>query len=312
VAAEVIARRTAALAAALLAVAVAAPQGGAAPVAGGGGQTPAPKAPATNAPAAKTPAAKAPAPKGPQLERVRLQASAKELAGWRLDAEAEGSFALLQDDGNVAWLKAQPEPKWLERAERPLAEVPSGHLVAALEHAQEVVRDRCEELLVAQGPAASAALGSALLSPSVEMRRRALDVLTAKPAKQWKARVRERLNDDEKLVRRSALAAYAALQPEDLFTVCVDLLRHDGAPEVRHDVIGVLGRSGDVRAMDPLFEHLTGCEDRSLRLVTFDAFKRLTNMGFKREEADWRAWWENHRDETLKRAEELRAKSQGR
>lgn len=297
-AAQVTLRPTAALAAALLAVAVAAPLAGAAAVGGSGGQ----------APAANAAAAKAPAPKGPQLERVKLQASAKELAGWRLGAEADGSFALLQDDGNVAWLKSQPEPKWLERAERPLAEVPSGHLVAALEHAQETVRDRCEELLVAQGPAASPALGSALLAPSVEMRRRALAVLAEKPAKQWKARVRERLNDDEKSVRRSALAAYAALKPDDLFAVCCDLLRHDGASEVRHDAIGHLGRSGDVRAIDPLFEHLNGCDDRSLRLVTFDALKRLTGMGFKREEADWRAWWANHRDETLARAAEGKKK----
>jgi hypothetical protein len=296
VAAEVRSRRAAAFTAALLAVAVAAPLAGAAPFAGGGGQTP----------AAKAPAAKAPAPKGPQLERVRLQSKAKELAGWRLGAEDDGSFALLQDDGNVAWLAAEPAPKWLERSERPLTEVPSGHLVGALEHPQECVRDRCEELLVAQGPTASAALGAALLAPSVEMRKRALAVLAEKPAKQWKARVRERLDDDEMVVRRAALAAYVALKPDDLFQVSLDLLRHDDAEEVRHDVIGVLGRSGDVRAVDPLFDHLTGCEDRSLRLVTFDALKRLTGMGFKREEADWRAWWANHRDETLKRAEESR------
>ena len=295
-AAQVIARRTAALAAALLTVAVAAPLAGAAPVAAPGGETPATKAPAT---------------KAPQLERVRLQASAREYAGWRLGAEDEGSFAVLQDDGNVAWLAAKPEPKWLERGQRPLAEVPSGHLVAALEHAQECVRDRCEELLVAQGPAAAAALGAALLAPSVEMRRRALAVLAEKPAKQWKARVRERLDDDEWRVRRAALAAYVALKPDDLFQVLCDLLRHDDAVQVRHDVIVALGRGGDVRAIDPIFDHLTGCEDRSLRLVTFDALKRLTGMGFKREEADWRAWWANHRDETLLRAEESRKKARG-
>ena len=36
-----------------------------------------------------------------------------------------------------------------------------------------------------------------------------------------------------------------------------------------------------------------------MRLVTFDALRRLTGRKFGRDEAAWRAWWTNHRAELL-------------
>ena len=40
-------------------------------------------------------------------------------------------------------------------------------------------------------------------------------------------------------------------------------------------------------------------DERSLRVATFDALRRLTAHDFGRDEDAWRAWWTNHRKEIV-------------
>lgn len=235
----------------------------------------------------------------PTLSRVRVALDRTEQSAWLLGAEEAGAIALLKDDGAVAWLPAEPAPKWLERTERPLAELPPIHLVAGLDDPKETVRDVCEELLAKQGPLAAEALGTALVAEPPRVRRAALAVLAEQPQKQWRARVKERLRDVDVEVRRAALRAYAVLKQEDLIATCLDRLRNDDSALMHHDAIGVLGRQGDLHVVDVVLEHLEGCDDRSERLVAFDALRRLTGMKFGRDAAAWRNWWTNHRDELL-------------
>lgn len=260
-----------------------------------------PAAAAADAPAdPAAPAAKPAVAKEPTVARVRVAVGSEERVGWRLGVEEAGATALLQDDGVVAWAMVEPAEAWLESEERPLSALSPAHLAGALGHEMAPIRERCEELLIAQGSLAAAAVGEAVRAPSAEARRHALQVLAERPAKQWRARIRERLMDDvEPAVRRAALAAYAALECDDLVPVCLALLKFDDDARVRHDAIGRLGRSRDLTVIDPLLVHLDGCEERSLRLVTFDALRRLTGRKFGRDEAAWRAWWTNHRAELL-------------
>ncbi len=238
-------------------------------------------------------------PTEPTIERVRLEVEGKVVNGWLLDADAEGTTALLLDDGKVQCIPHGPEPRILEVVKHAVRELPPDDLVAGLGHVREGVRDRCEELLVQMGALATPTIGSALLAEAAEVRRRGLRVLAERPAKQWIARIRECLRDGDEAVRKEALATYAVHRPDDLFDVCRGLLRLDPAALVRHEAIGQLGRLGDLHAVDLLLDHLDGCEDRSLRLVTFDALRRLTLKSFGRDEPAWRAWWSNHRGELL-------------
>lgn len=234
-----------------------------------------------------------------RLTRVRLELDRSERWAWRLPAEADGRLALLTDDGALAWVKLDPPPQWLEVTSAPLEELDPARLVGLLDDECEAVRDAGEELLLKQGDAAAAALGSALVAAPARVRRAALAVLAEHPQKQWCARIRERLRDDDVGVRRAALTAYAALAPADLVATALDVLRFDRHPLLHHDAIAVLGRQGDLRVVDTLLEHLDECDDRSERLVAFDALRRLTGKKFGRDAEAWRAWWTNHRAELL-------------
>ncbi|MSP15085.1 MAG: hypothetical protein EXR73_00490 [Myxococcales bacterium] len=245
------------------------------------------------------PPRKATAAKAPQLVRARVLLDGGEVWVWLLGAEEDGKLALLQDDGFIDWIAAAPEPKWLERGDQPLAQVPPLHFAVGLAHASVAVREVCEALLIAQGPLAADALGVPLRSESVEARRGALAVLAAQPAKQWRARIKERLRDADVGVRRAALTAYAAQKPDDLRVACLDLLRFDESALLHHDAISLLGHLGDRRAIDVIVAHLDSCDDRSERLVAFDALRRITGMRFGRDADAWRAWWTNHRAEVL-------------
>jgi hypothetical protein len=103
----------------------------------------------------------------------------------------------------------------------------------------------------------------------------------------------------EELLSRQGAAALPFLGGEDLLERCVDALQWDGSALVRHQAIVRLGRCVDLRAVDPLLAHLEGCEERSLRIITFDALRRLTGRNFGRDEQRWRNWWSNHRSELL-------------
>jgi hypothetical protein len=241
-------------------------------------------------------------PPPPSTEHVRLVVDGTEHSGWTLDPTADGGFALLADDATIVVipLPAPPAaPTILERVAQPVTLVPSPALVAGLEHQEAGVRDRCEELLGEQGDAALPHLGPALSSASKEARRRSLELLVTRPSTKWRSRVDSLRRDDDERVRQTALRAYAALKPTDLYERCVDSLRSDSSVLVRHEAIVLLGRQGDVRAVDPLLDELEGCEERSLRLVTFDALRRLTGRSFGRDEEKWRSWWTNHREEFL-------------
>jgi HEAT repeat protein len=230
---------------------------------------------------------------------VRLELDRREQWAWRLPAQEDGRLALLTDDGALAWVKLEPPPNWLEESSARLVELPPARLVALFDDASESVRDCGEELLIEQGDPAAAAVGGAVLAESARVRRAALSVLAARPQPQWSARVRERLRDDDVAVRRAALTAYAALAPSDLVATALGVLRFDRDPLLHHDAIAVLGRQGDLRVVDTLLEHLDGCDDRSERLVAFDALRRLTGKKFGRDAEAWRAWWTNHRAELL-------------
>ena len=229
------------------------------------------------------------------VEHVRLVAGGVEQSGWPLDPAADGGFALLGDDGVIVVVAAKSPPKIEEREEQPVTLLPSLSLVTGLRHPEEGVRDRCQELLKLQGDAALPFLGAALEDGSAEARRRALSILVERSSKKWTGRIRLCLADVDERVRQIALRAYVALAAEDRLERCLDALAGDDSVLVRHEAIVLLGRSGDVQMVDPLFANLTGCDERSLRLVTFDALRRLTGKNFGRDEQQWRNWWANHR-----------------
>jgi len=247
-----------------------------------------------------------PAAAVPTLEHVILSASGRRYAGWPLDPLAEGGCAFLSDEGVVVLVPRDPPPEIHDVVARPVTEVPPAALVAALSHAERGVRDRCEDLLREQGALALPHYGAALDGKSPEACRLALSLLAQQAAAfpkasgAWLTTVRSRLLDaSDEMVRKMALRAYAALGADDAFSRCTDSLRLDPSVQVRHEAIVLLGRTKDLHAVDPLLDHLARCEERSLRLVTFDALRRLTGRSFARDEARWRSWWTNHRAELL-------------
>ncbi len=241
----------------------------------------------------------------PMADYVRFVVAGRELSGWPLDPTAEGGCALLVEGGAIEVIADQPPPELKEHTARPVTEIPSPGLVAGLAHVDAGVRDRCEELLVDQGAVALPHLGAALDDRSAEACRRALRILVdqaakfPKPAHAWLSRVRANLGADDELVREMALRAYAALGEEDVRERCEDALFRDASIHVRHEAIVQLGRKGDLRAVDAILKHLEECGERSLRLVSFDALRRLTGRRFGRNEEQWRNWWSNHREELL-------------
>jgi len=229
----------------------------------------------------------------------------KQWSGYALAPDAPKGFALLTDDGKVALLARAPAPATLETKSRPVSAVPATALATGLAHAEEVVRDRCEQLLLAQGDLAQPALAAAVNDASPEARRRALTIASklaptnAKAAQPWIGRARARLIDGDESVRRAALACYAAAGADDVREKCEELLQFDDSTRVHHDAIVQLGRTHDLRAVDPLFTQLADSQERAVRIAAFDALRRLTGKNYGRDEARWRAWWKNHRAELV-------------
>jgi hypothetical protein len=255
--------------------------------------------------AGDAPEEKAQAPVATADHVVMVPRAGVPVSGWPLDPSAAGGCALLRDDGAIVIVPTQPAPEIRSVDPRPVTDVPSGALAAGLAHAEPGVRDRCEELLREQGEPGLKHLGAAFDSDAVEANRRALSILARQAAKfpkaaaAWLPRVRNRLDAADEQVRKAALRAFAALGAEDAGDRCLEALRDDESVHVRHEAIVQLGRRQDLRAVDALLEHLASCEERSLRLVTFDALRRLTGKGFGRDEQQWRNWWANHRAELL-------------
>jgi HEAT repeat protein len=247
---------------------------------------------------APRPAAPAPAPV-PTVTHAFWRLGDEELSGWLLAKTKEGAVAIALDDATLRTVERERTLRTLSSEERPVREVPSLPLAFGLSADDLGLRERCQDLLEAQKELAVPALGAALDLDSAEARRRALEILTRQPAPKLSAAVRRRLGDGDVRVRKQALRAYAELAPEDLFERTQWLLEHDDAVAVQHEAIVQLGRMRDMRGIDVLFDNLDGCDERSLRLVTFDALRRLTAHDLGRDEEAWRAWWANHRKELI-------------
>jgi len=238
-------------------------------------------------------------------EHVHVATAGADWSGFVLDPQTDAGYALLTDDGRVEILPLEPAPKIVESTARLVTEIDSAALVAGLGHATDGVRERCEQLLIEQGAAALPQVAEALGARSAEARRRGLVIVTQqtprfeKAARKSMRRVSACLSDSDEHVRQAALHCYALFGEKDLLKRCTDVLSHDGSELVRHEAIQVLGRLGDPHGIDPLFEHLARCQERSLRLVTFDSLRRITGKGFGRDEDAWTAWWANHRTELL-------------
>src|SRR5439155_7497304 len=117
----------------------------------------------------------------PTADHVRMVVDGKELSGWPLDSDVAGGAALLLDEGRIVVVARSPQPKILALEKRPVAEAPTDSLVLGLAHAEEGVRDRCQEWLEQQGPSALPRLELALGHDSPEARRRALLLLSDHP-----------------------------------------------------------------------------------------------------------------------------------
>ena len=235
----------------------------------------------------------------PTAPHVVFRIGGEERGGWPLDPEADGGYALLWDEGEIAVLPADPSRQPLRTEAVAVTAIPSDALASGLGHAEEGVRDRCGELLREQGSLGIPALLRVLDADSADARRRALLVLVETGGRKQQAKFRSCISDRDEKVRQAALRAYAATTPRDLFEVALHSYESDRALIVRHEAIVLLGRTGDLRAVEPLLAGMDETMDRSLRLVTFDALRRITGMSFGRDEEAWRTWWSNHGEEVL-------------
>ena len=240
-------------------------------------------------------------PRVPTTERVVLLIDGWEVAGFLLDADPEQTgLVLVTTDGTLLTLPpngARPPVKAKEQ--RAVTEIPSAPLVEGLGHRDAGVADRCKELLDGQGVDALPFLEAGLAAAAADARRRTLEILAGRPSKTLRSQVRACLDDPNDRVRQRALAAYAALEPDDLVARSIAALQRDRSPLVQHEAIVELGRARKPVAVDALIDFVSGCEDYGLRAISFDALRRITGRTFERDEAAWRAWWTNHRAEYL-------------
>jgi hypothetical protein len=234
-----------------------------------------------------------------KADHVEMVVAGKPLAGWPIDMEGPNGAILLGDDGVFVTIAKDRAAKIVATAARPVTEIPGLALVDGLSRKEESVRDRCQELLALRGAEAEPLLALALVADSAEPRRRALDILVRTPIVTLGSRIRARISDEDERVRSTALEAYARLKRDDTLRILVDSLLTDRAPLVQHSAAQQVGRLGDLRGVDPLLERLASSEDRGVRIASFAALRTLTGKGFGRDEAAWRAWWTNHRDEYL-------------
>ncbi len=239
------------------------------------------------------------APPVPTSEHVELRVAGRPVAGWTVDPDRKDEALLLGDDGAFVKVVFGPTVVRVAAAERPVTDIPGAALVDGLSHADEGVRDRCQEWLAQRGPEAAPLLSAALSAQDADARRRALAVLLRGPIPSLGGSVRARVRDEDERVRATALAAYVALKRSDALGVCVDRIDSDPSLLVQHAAAEQLGFLKDLHGVDPLLRLLQGCEDRGVRIAAFAALRRITGMKLGRDEDAWRAWWTNHRDELL-------------
>jgi hypothetical protein len=236
----------------------------------------------------------------PTLTRTQWRLGKETVSGFELATTEANEKVVATADGALRRFPAAARPDVVSTSDAPVTDVPPLALAQGLADEAERVRDRCEELLRQQKDAALPGLAVALESPNSEARWRALCVLSKVPQKKLLSGVRDHLADPEPRVRQKALRAYSLLAPDDLQEKTVWMLKHDGSVEVEHEALVQLGRCHELTAVDAVLDHLATCQVRNLRLVAFDALRRLTGQRFGRDEEQWRAWWTNHREEVLK------------
>jgi len=235
----------------------------------------------------------------PTSDHVTMSVAGKQLSGWPIDPDSKEGAIVLSDEGAFVVVERGPAVRVVETTARPVTEMPGTALVDGLAHVNEVVRDRCQELLAQRGPEAQPLLALALAAKDAEARRRGLVLLAAAPMAPLASAVRKCVDDRDQGVRAAALCAYVALKRPDALRVCVERLEGDDSPRVLHSAIENLGELRDMHAVEPLLEHLANCSDRDLQIVTFAALRKITGKTLGRDENAWRAWWTNHKDEVL-------------
>jgi HEAT repeat protein len=234
-----------------------------------------------------------------KADHVVVKFAGKSLAGWLLDPAAKDGSIYLDDDGTFVTVAKDAKSEVVETTARPVTEVPGPPLVDGLGHAEEGVRDRCQELLAQRGEEAAPLLAAALDAKSAEARRRALTILTATKIDSLAKSIKICVNDSDERVRAVALEAFAKLRKDEALPICVDRLENDGSPLVQHSAAERIGGLGDYHGVDPLLDHLGRCEDRGVRIAVFAALRRISGKNLGRDEEAWRAWWTNHKDELL-------------
>jgi len=238
-------------------------------------------------------------PPVPTSEHVELRVEGRPLAGWTIDPDAKEGSVVLADDGKFVKVAWGPAVVRVAAAARPVTEIPGSALVDGLSHAEEGVRDRCQEWLGQRGKEAALLLAQALSATEADARRRALAVLARGPIPSLAGSVRSRVRDENERVRAMALDAYVAMKCSDALDVCVGRLDGDASLLVLHAAAEQLGFLKDIRGVDPLMKLLQGCDDHGVRIASFAALRLITGMKFGRNEDAWRAWWTNHREELL-------------
>lgn len=241
----------------------------------------------------------------PKLQEYQAGPKTSPRRGWLLET-APGSEAasFLTREGEWSSLTPAQRAKATSLGSVAVTRLPSTALAEGLAHEDQFTRDHCMLLLEQQGDVAIPALGRALGSDSMDVRKRALTVLAKTPAPKLRSKIRSCLRCKDEHVRHEALRAYAALEPDDLLDRCERVLGWDNSPWVQHEAIHQLGKLGTLVSVDPLIQHLARTDEHGIRAYTFSWLRRLTGRSFDKNAEHWTAWWTNHREELLKAEQE--------
>ena len=118
------------------------------------------------------------------------------LAGWTIDPDGKEGSIVLGDDGTFVKVVFGPKVVRVAAAARPVTEIRGSALVDGLSHADEGVRDRCQEWLGQRGKEAAPLLSQALSASAADARRRALSILTHAPIPSLAGSVKARVRDE--------------------------------------------------------------------------------------------------------------------
>ncbi len=214
------------------------------------------------------------------------------------NSETSDKVWILELSGKITRME-RSRISWLEKeGDERVCNLPAMALVEGLDAEELEVQDTCEQLLTRMGDPAAEALQSALKSKSRETLRRSLRALTKNVQPKLRSSIASLLSHADEHVRKEALAAYGATRPKDLLERSRKALR-DSSARVRHEAIAQIESTKDLRAVDSLLEMLEDEDERSLRMQVFASLRRLTGRRLGQDEAAWRAWWTNHREEVM-------------